>query len=305
MQLGIFINWNGRDEQGNDTRIEANEIFDPPVNEWAWKSVKGTSMEGTGIVVRGHIGAILRDNEIHNYFNGIYTGSSAALENPDIAFDADIYDNYIHHIRDDGLEPEGACINQRFRDNRVDSMLVGISLAPVTQGPTWIVRNLFTNFSGTSIKWARDPDGIVLIYHNTFWTNAPGLNAMSMITVARNSVMRNNIFQGNGYAFEELVTGSTGNDWNYDNWHTTRDPASSHFKWENIGYLNMSQLCAATGLECNGHENPPGLVNPSGGDFTLLATSPNVDRGVLIPGINDDFIGSAPDLGAHEFGNGR
>ena len=67
----------------------------------------------------------------------------------------------------------------------------------------------------------------------------------------------------------------------------------------------MSQLCAATGLECNGHENPPGLVNPSGGDFTLLATSPNVDRGVLIPGINDDFIGSAPDLGAHEFGNGR
>jgi len=305
MQLGIFINWNGRDEQGNDTRIEANEIFDPPVNEWPWKSVKGTSMEGTGIVVRGRVGTIVRDNEIHHYFNGIYTGSSAALENPDIAFDADIYDNYIHDIRDDGLEPEGACINQRFRDNRVDTMLVGISLAPVTQGPTWVIRNQFTNFSGTSIKWARDPDGIVLIYHNTSWTNAAGRNAMSVITPMKNSVMLNNIFQGNGYAFEAIVSGATGNDWNFDNWHTTRSSTSSHFKWENIGYLNMSQLCAATGLECNGHENPPGLVNPSGGDFTLLPTSPNIDRGIFIPGINDIFIGNAPDLGAYEFGSGK
>jgi len=302
LQLGIFINWNGRDEQGNDTRIEANEIFDPSVNEWAWKAIKGSSMEGTGIVVRGRVGTILRGNEIHHYFNGIYTGSSAALENPDIAFDADIYDNRIHHIGDDGLEPEGACINQRFRDNRVDTMLVGISLAPVTQGPTWVIRNQFTNFSGTSIKWARDPDGIVLIYHNTSWTNAAGRNAMSVITPMKNSVMLNNIFQGNGYAFEAIVTGATGNDWNFDNWHTTRSSTSSHFKWENIGYLNMSQLCAATGLECNGHENPPGLVNPSGGDFTLLPTSPNIDRGIFIPGINDIFIGNAPDLGAYEFG---
>ncbi len=305
MQLGIFINWNGSNEQGNDTRIEANEIFDPPVNEWAWKAVKGTSMEGTGIVLRGHIGAIVRDNEIHNYFNGIYTGSSAALENPDIAFDADIYDNYIHHISDDGLEPEGTCINQRFRNNRVDTMLVGISLAPVTQGPTWVVRNLFTNFTGTSIKWASNPDGIVLIYHNTFWTNAPGLNAMSMITVAHNSVMRNNIFQGNGYAFEELVTGSTGNDWNYDNWYTTRRPTRSHFKWENINYQTIALLCATTRLECNGHENLPGLVNPNGGNFSLLSTSPNIDRGILIPGINDVFAGRAPDVGAFEYSAGQ
>ena len=95
MQLGVYVNWNGTEAQGNDTRIEFNEIFDPPVNEWAWNAVKGSTMEGTGIVLRGHIGAILRGNEIHHFFNGIYTGSSAAsaLENPAVAFDADIYDN--------------------------------------------------------------------------------------------------------------------------------------------------------------------------------------------------------------------
>jgi len=78
LQLGVYVNWNGTNDQGNDTRIEDNEMYDPPVNEWPWKAVKATSMEGTAIVIRGHIGAIVRGNELHNFFNGIYTGSSGA-----------------------------------------------------------------------------------------------------------------------------------------------------------------------------------------------------------------------------------
>jgi len=300
LQLGIFVNWTGSEDQGNDTRIEYNEIYDPPVNEWPWKAVKATSMEGTAIVVRGHIGAIVRGNELHNFFNGIYTGSSAALENSGIAFDADIYNNHIHHIGDDALEPEGACINHRFRNNTVDTMLVGISLAPVTQGPTWVLRSSFTNFTGTSIKWDLHSDGVVLIYHNTSWTNVKDLNAMSVIHPVYNSVMRNNIFQGNGFAFEEPFTGSSGHDWNNDNWHTTRGAGVPHFKWENKSYNTIAALCTATSLECKGYEDLPGLVNPDGGDFALLPSSPNVDRGVLIPGINDDFKGNAPDVGAYE-----
>ena len=303
MQLGIFINWNGSESQGNDTRIEYNEIYDPFVNEFPWQATKGSSMEGTGIVIRGHIGAIVRNNEIHNYFNGIYTGSSAkdAIENPAVAFDADIYNNYIHDISDDGLEPEGACVNQRFRNNTIDRMLIGVSLAPITQGPTWVLRSTFTNFTSSPIKWASNPDGMVFIYHNTSWTNAANLNAMSMITPVHNSVMRNNIFQGNRFAFEEPFVGSIGNDWNNDNWYTTRTLDNPHFKWEKIDYLTIAKLCTATKLECKGYETPPGLTNPRAGDFTLLSSSPNIDRGVLIPGINDNFTGNAPDVGAYEF----
>jgi hypothetical protein len=45
----------------------------------------------------------VRGNEIHHIFNGIYTGvSGTAGENPAIAFDADIYNNRIHDIADDG-----------------------------------------------------------------------------------------------------------------------------------------------------------------------------------------------------------
>jgi len=299
VQLGIFINWNGNDLQGNDTRIEYNEIYDVPSADWPWQAVKTSSMEGTAIVLRGHIGAIVRNNEVHHFFNGIYTGASGTLgENPGIAFDVDFYNNKIHHINDDGLEPEGACINVRFRNNTVDSMLVGVSLAPITYGPTWVLRSVFTNYTGRSVKWDRNSDGIVLLYHNTSWTSASNVNAMDFISPARNTMLRNNIFQSTGYAFAETPTGSTANDWNYDNWYTAR--ASPHFLWENKNYNTIAEVCTATGLECRGYENPPGFANPGNGDFTLVSTSPNVDRGVAIPGINDNFAGRGPDVGAYE-----
>ena len=300
MQLGIYINWRGSEDQGNDTRIEFNEIYDPRVNEFPWLAVKGSSMEGTGIVLRGHIGAIVRGNTIHNFFNGIYTGSSAALENPAVAFDADIYDNHIYEISDDALEPEGTAVNHRFRDNIIEKSFVGVSLAPITQGPTWVLRNLITNYTSRSLKWALNPDGVVFVYHNTSWTNAVNVNGMDLITPVRNSVLRNNIFQSTGYAFAEVPTGSVANDWNNNNWYTTRGASGPHFKWENVNYSTIAQLCASTGLECSGHENAPGFMDPGAGDFRLLPSSPNIDRGVFIPGINDGFYGNAPDLGAYE-----
>lgn len=302
MQLGIFVNWNGTSDQGNDSRIEANDVYDPGVYGLPWTALKGSFMEGTGIIVRGRTGAIVRDNTVHSYFNGIYTGSSGALENPELTFDTDIYRNYMYNISDDGLEPEGACINQRFRNNIVDKSFIGISIAPVTQGPTWVLRNVFTNFTGRGIKFADNSDGTVFIYHNTAWTSVSNVNGADLITSIHNVKMRNNIFQSSGYSINEVPTGSTANDWNYDNWYTARGASGPHFKWENINYNTLPALCAATAMECQGSESLPGFTNPAGNDFTLLSSSPNVDRGVAITGIDDDYVGKAPDLGAYEFG---
>lgn len=298
IQNPVFVEWTGGEDRGNDTRIEYNEMYDSLMGDWAWNAVKGTSMESIAIVLRGHIGAIVRGNNIHHYFNGIYTSSSAALDNPGVAFDADIYNNHIHHIGDDALEPEGTCVNHRFRNNTIDTTLVGISLAPITMGPVWVMRSTISNFTGRSIKWDRNSDGWVLVYHNTSWTAQANPNQMELISAVHNSVMRNNIFQGSGYSIEERTVGSSGHDWNYDNWSTST--TGSRFKWEGLDYATINQLCRATGFECNGHESLPGLVNPGGGDFNLLSTSPNIDRGALIPGINDAFFGNAPDIGAIE-----
>lgn len=303
MQLGIFINWTGGENLGNDTRIEHNEIYDPTAGNWQWDAVKGSAHEGTGIVLRGHNGAIARGNQIHHIFNGIYTGvSGPAGEDPAIAFDADIYNNRMYDIADDGLEPEGACINQRFRNNTIDRAFSGISLAPITMGPVWVTRNTITNFTNKAFKWDRNSDGAVMIYHNTAWTNSPDANGMDLISPIHNTVMRNNIFQVSGFTFSEKTSGSTNNDWNNDNLYNTRTSSNPHFKWENANYNRIGDFCKASGLECSGSDSPPGLVNPTGGNFALSASSPNVDRGVSIPGINDSYSGSAPDRGAFEFG---
>jgi len=298
LQNPVFVDWTGGEDRGNDIRIEYNEMYDPLLGDvWEWSSVKGTSMESIAIVLRGHTGAIVRGNHIHHYFNGIYTSSSGAMDNPGVAFDVDVYNNRIHHIGDDALEPEGTAVNHRFRNNVIDNVLVGISLAPITMGPVWVMRSTISNFSGRGIKLDRNSDGWVLLYHNTSWTNRTGANSMEFISSVHNSVLRNNIFQGNGYSIIERAVGSTGHDWNYDNWSTS---ASPRYKWENADYYTLNQLCRATGLECNGHESSPGLVNPGGGDFSLLSTSPNIDRGALVPGINDFYLGNAPDIGAFE-----
>jgi hypothetical protein len=288
--------------RSNDTRIEGNDVSDPPVESWPWDAVKGTSHEGSGIVVSGRKGAIVRDNEVHHIFNGIYACSWDALEDTRIAFDVDAYDNQLHDIGDDGLEPEGACINDRFRDNSFTRGLVGISLAPITSGPVWVMGNVFANYTGTPLKWGNEGDGRVFVYHNTSWTAQADTNGMNIYSRVRNVTFLNNIFRGTRYAFESTVTGCTGHHWDFDDWSTTRGDDEPHFKWENVRYDTIEDLCPATGLECRGHEWLPGLANPANGDFYLDPSSPNIDAGVLIPGVNDGFLGLAPDIGCCEAG---
>jgi hypothetical protein len=40
-----------------------------------------------------------------------------------------------------------------------------------------------------------------------------------------------------------------------------------------------------------------------GRDFVLGAKSPAIDRALRIPGINDEYVGIGPDIGAKEFGS--
>jgi len=45
-------------------------------------------------------------------------------------------------------------------------------------------------------------------------------------------------------------------------------------------------------------------VSAASGDFRLLTGSPAIDGGMRLPGINDSFSGTAPDIGAFEFSSG-
>ena len=78
----------------------------------------------------------------------------------------------------------------------------------------------------------------------------------------------------------------------------------------------MKEYSAATGQDAHSvlvdydvfvKVTPPGpdprtLYKPADFDFRLREGSAAVDAGVRLTGINDDFTGKAPDLGAYEVG---
>jgi len=67
--------------------------------------------------------------------------------------------------------------------------------------------------------------------------------------------------------------------------------------------INMDDVALAD-MFIKGNHNyaPSDFVDFNGKDFRLAAGSLAIDSGVLMPGINDDYNGTAPDAGAFEFG---
>jgi hypothetical protein len=281
--------------------IEENWIADPPVGTWPWAAVKGTDHECTAIEIGGGAGNVVRHNRIEDVFNGVYVGSWDALEDEAIGFETDVYENVLRTIGDDGLEPEGACVNVRMWRNAADGVHNGVSLAPITVGPAWVVRNRFTGYDESGFKVSNDSSGPVFLYHNTCWTDRPDQNGMNVSGNFTNMTFRNNIVRGTRYALESTIA-VTGVDLDHDDWHTTRT-GEPHFKWDDVRYDTIAALCAATAQECHGTEAEPGLLDPATLRFGLAPGSANIDSALPLAGLNDGFAGEGPDRGYAEVGD--
>jgi hypothetical protein len=86
--------------------------------------------------------------------------------------DLDVYDNETWEIGDDCLEPEGACINNRFWGNLMHDCHMGVSLAPIRVGPTYVLRSVVYRYQSSGIKYSVDSFGVCYIYHNVCYTDA-------------------------------------------------------------------------------------------------------------------------------------
>jgi len=283
----------------NDVRVHDNTIYQTSLTSWPWAAIKGTDHENTAINLAGGRGAIVSDNDIHTIFNGIGSGSFDAPTDTTIAYDVDVYRNRLRFTMDDGLEPEGACVNNRYWSNVVDSPHNGLSLAPITYGPVWVLRNRLTDYVAGGFKVSNSSSGRVWLYHNTSYTNRPDTNGMSPSGPFTNMVFRNNIVRGTRYAFEDGA-GTQPNDFDFDNFFSTR--GAPVIKWDDVRYDTVEAWCAAVGQECNGQTGAPALQNPDNFAFAPAPGSPNIDAGVRIYGINDVFAGDAPDIGYVEVG---
>ena len=288
---------------GGGNVVERCSFKDTSVHAWPWDSVKSHSAEQNAVVVQGGRGDVIRDNTVEGFFNGIYTGKWGTLDEA-IAPDIDVYRNTLRKLGDDGFEPEGACVNQRFFDNSVTDVHNAISLSPIETGPTWFIRTRIVGYTAHALKINNAPKGHMFVYHTTAVPGAPKeAQVMEPTKPFGNLTTRNNIFVGHRYVVEYMGSTLAGPvDMDYDDLYTDNlaKDMPRFVKWLNKRYDNLKALAAATGLEKNGFSVEPRFVNLKGGDLTLVEGHSLLNRGVAIPGINHLGLHGAPDVGAVE-----
>ncbi|HEX6739207.1 MAG TPA: right-handed parallel beta-helix repeat-containing protein, partial [Vicinamibacteria bacterium] len=296
--------------------IEDNLIWDTSIFNWPWDLAKGSTAENDAVKLTDEIGRghVIRRNTTYGTFNGI--GPCGSVGPPGITTEVDVHHNNLSQHLDDALEPEGYCSNVRLFENRIKDVHMAFAVAPASPGPTYILRNVAYNYGNTRASQTdgylasalkinsgfSDRVGPVFLFHNTFLTQAPNTDAVALLNpgIASYIVARNNVFAGTRYALYKLNT--VGLDWFADDLYTT-DP-TRYVRWHDATlYPNLAAFQAGTGQEMPlGISAPPNLVNPAGGLYQPAAGSPLINAGALVSGLNDDFLGSAPDMGAIEVG---
>ncbi len=293
-----------RRSNATDNVVEGNRVRDTSVWTWPWSSVKAHTPEASAISVTGGGGNVVRRNVLSGTFNGIYVGAFGD-SSESIADNTDVHENLLHQHGDDGLEPEGACVNVRFWNNAIHGVHNGISLAPIEVGPTFAIRTLVAGYNSHALKINNGPTGWILIYHTTTVPGTdPSAQAFAPALAFRNFVTRNNIWTGNRYVIESSVTPSGPVDIDHDNLHTDNLDGQPRFvKWMDERYDDLTQLKASNTIEQNGFDVVPSYEDEALGDYTPVEGSGLLDVGAIIEGINDRFIvGAGPDLGAYERG---
>ena len=302
--LGIGIK---RDSHRNV--IQDNEFYDV-IFDWPWSDIKAVGgLEDGGIVFYDPVdgrGNVIRRNIFHDDFDGFGAcpSSTDAVTN-----ETDVYDNVVYRMGDDGVEADGRCSNIRIIGNTFHDILMGISLAPVYDGPVYAIRNLIcrtgvgnNDYTGSPFKFnsGYDLSGPIYLFHNTgdaFYSGNNGLYIKAPGTWT-NIYARNNIWRGTSFGIYNY-NASQPTDLDYDaSWN---DHAEDLVRWDGIRYETLAMFSSAVGQETNGVEADPMFVDRSGGDFSLSSQSELIDAGVSIPGINDDYSGLGPDIGALEF----
>ena len=307
---------------GRDDRHRLQGWYDPGIyGASELKSYYAVKVYGSGHVV------------CHNYIAYFHDGicvcthGSPDREAGSRAVSIDFYNNDIHLMSDDFIEADGGVHNIRIMRNRgVNAAQCGLSAQPVYGGPAYYIRNVLYHVPwGCALKFKVKPAGL-LVYHNTII--AENTNPASF----SNAHFRNNLFLGTdtpGRPICRFPNATAYSSYDYNGYRPNTN-GGSQYEWKapargvnydldqtDFEYFGtLSDLSRATGQEVHGIEvdyevfeslKQPGrdsraVYYAEDLDFSLRTGGRAVDRGILLPNVNQDHAGSAPDLGAWELG---
>lgn len=257
---------------------------------------------------------VVRDNEFYEtWSSALNLVSSERVE---------VVNNYFHDI---GLSPTARAMNASgasqllFSHNTISRYARSVFDGYPTESE--IAYNVFED--GGRVSW------------DTGVFDADGGNGDSSYSIVHHNIIRNNgaargIFEG-FYGRNSNLTVHHNVIYDHDNertvfrsygldfrqaYHNTfistvssapygeLDAADSTLARYNNNIQVTMELMAALGVDGRGNYNyqSSDFVDFAGRDLQLAAGSGAIDAGIVLPGINDDYLGGAPDAGAYEFG---
>ena len=237
----------------------------------------------------------------------------------------DMYNNFIQNVHDNAIEADGTIYNIRvLRNFCIDGAAQALSSQTLYGGPAYFIRNIiYHGPSGGFVKHQSNPSGS-LYFHNTAVAR---VNATS----SSNDHYRNNLIfdwlPDQPIFSVDTFTNYTTSD--YNGFYPDPNAAYS-FSWnsppfdimkdyenprEVRQYATLEEYSQATGQDKHSilvdydifnYVTPPDpndrakIYDAELLDFQLAPGSVAVDAGCILPNVNDDFTGEAPDLGALE-----
>jgi hypothetical protein len=305
--------------EARDWYIADNTIVGDKVN------LDVSDISGEGIELNHSSGHAVAFNRISRVADGI----SYPYRN------CDLYGNDIRDVTDDGIEPDYGYANIRIWGNRIHRAFnEGFSFQPQYCGPWYIVRNEV--FSRRNMLKPNVADRFVLV-NNTLVVQSR--YAQGSADLVLKSLSRNNLWillhqwnereptyaiwhtgqrkRGNPYSMEYQALPDWRTDVDYDgfDWDRTPTPFWWQLKSEKLEHFrDLASFSKAVGIEQHGvrvrkeevfsvSDLPAYFAEPfPSRRLTLKPGSAAVDAGQVLPNLCDDFIGAAPDLGAHELG---
>ena len=274
---------------------------------------------GEGIQVTGP-GNVICYNYVKGFRDAISTMEDTGANNQ---VSVDIYNNDIEVGADDAIEADFTMGNTRVMRNRISNSFMGLSSQPGLGGPAYFIRNVMYNIIYSPFKLYRGSSGDVA-FHNTVVKCGDGIMIVPGRTVDW-AYFRNNLIIGGegGGTYGGYGNGSgrvihcpdcqPNCDFNYDgfgsigtgtftgniggNTFSSLSEMRNNTTETDAVELDMSVFTTAVEFPASGPF--PERAIP---DLRILANSAAADVGVVLPNVNDNYSGSAPDLGAYEAG---